>query len=66
MPTLPRLTAREVGRVLERDGWIERHQSSASSHKYYTHPTNPGRITVAQHPGDIPAGTLTSIFKQAG
>jgi predicted RNA binding protein YcfA (HicA-like mRNA interferase family) len=37
------------------------------SHRQYGHPTRSGRVTIAGKPGDdVPAGTLRSIFRQAG
>ena len=37
------------------------------SHRQYRHPTKPGIVTVAGHPGvDVPPGTLNSALKQAG
>ncbi|MCZ7583509.1 MAG: type II toxin-antitoxin system HicA family toxin [Deltaproteobacteria bacterium] len=36
------------------------------SHRQFKHPTKPGRVTVAGHPGhDLAPGTLNSILKQA-
>ncbi|MBE0611545.1 MAG: type II toxin-antitoxin system HicA family toxin [Dehalococcoidia bacterium] len=37
------------------------------SHRQYVHPEKPGLVTVPGHPGDdLPAGTWSSIMKQAG
>jgi predicted RNA binding protein YcfA (HicA-like mRNA interferase family) len=36
------------------------------SHHEFRHPTKPGLVTVKHPDGDIPAGTLNSIRKQAG
>jgi len=56
-------SAREVLAKLQRAGFSETRQSG--SHKVLRHPD--GRQTyVAMHPGDIPAGTLRKILKQAG
>jgi predicted RNA binding protein YcfA (HicA-like mRNA interferase family) len=55
---------RDVIKLIEKDGWyltvIE------GSHRQYKHPTKPGRVTVAGHPGDdLAPGTLNSVLKQA-
>jgi predicted RNA binding protein YcfA (HicA-like mRNA interferase family) len=55
----------EVIRLLEQDGWYFVRQRG--SHRQYRHPTKPGRVTVAGKPSDeVAAGTLGSIFRQAG
>ena len=39
--------------------------ATKGSHQQYKHPTKPGRVTIAGHPGDVlSAGTLNSILKQ--
>lgn len=58
------MTVREVIKRLEADGWYI--VATRGSHIQYKHPTKPGRVTVANHKGDIPPGTLASIMKQAG
>ena len=48
-----------------KDGWYEVVQ--AGSHKHFKHDKKPGKVTVPMHKAkDIPAGTLHSIYKQAG
>jgi predicted RNA binding protein YcfA (HicA-like mRNA interferase family) len=55
--------AREVLAQLQRAGFEVRRQSG--SHVVLRHPD--GRQTyVAMHPGDVPAGTLRAILRQAG
>jgi predicted RNA binding protein YcfA (HicA-like mRNA interferase family) len=55
--------AREVLAKLHRAGFESKRQSG--SHVVLRHPD--GRQTyVAVHTGDVPAGTLRSILKQAG
>jgi predicted RNA binding protein YcfA (HicA-like mRNA interferase family) len=55
---------REVIRIVERDGWIQR--SQVGSHRQYKHPTKKGRLTIAGHPSkDVPPKTLKSILQQA-
>jgi len=55
----------EVLRILRAQGWYEL-PGKATSHIQLKHLTNPGKVTVANHPGDIPPFTLRSIWKQAG
>jgi len=55
----------EVIKRLCADGWYEL-PGKATSHIQLKHPTKPGKVTVANHPGDIPPFTLKSIWKQAG
>lgn len=55
---------REIIRQIEQDGWYL--VVTRGSHRQYKHPTKPGRVTIAGHPGDeLAPGTLNSIFKQA-
>lgn len=58
------MTVREIMRRLETDGWYIK--AIRGSHIQYAHPTKPGKVTVANHKGDIRPGTLASIEKQAG
>ncbi len=59
------MKVREVIRMLEFSGW--RVVRTRGSHRQFHHPAKPGCVTVAGKPGkDVPAGTLKSIFKQAG
>jgi len=56
---------RDVVRLIESDGWYL--VVMKGSHRQYKHPTKPGRVTIAGHPGhDLAPGTLSSILKQAG
>jgi predicted RNA binding protein YcfA (HicA-like mRNA interferase family) len=56
---------REVIRMVEADGWYL--ARTRGSHRHFKHPTKPGIVTIAGHPGiDIPRGTLNSVLKQAG
>jgi predicted RNA binding protein YcfA (HicA-like mRNA interferase family) len=37
------------------------------SHRHFKHPTKPGTVTIAGHPGDdLQPGTEASIRRQAG
>ncbi len=58
------MTVREITKILKADGWYE--VDGRGSHKNYKHPTKKGKVTVPNHIGDIPKGTLKSIMKQAG
>jgi predicted RNA binding protein YcfA (HicA-like mRNA interferase family) len=59
------MKVKEVLRILYTDGWYEL-PGKATSHIQLKHPTKPGKVTVANHSGDIPPHTLNSIWKQAG
>ena len=62
---LRNLTAREVLRLLENDGWYV--VSQKGSHVQLKHPTKKGKVTVPVHSGKVlPIGTVRSILKQAG
>jgi predicted RNA binding protein YcfA (HicA-like mRNA interferase family) len=58
------LTTQEVVKRLRDDGWTQVKQ--VGSHRKYRHAEKPGMVTVPMHKGDIPKGTLASIFRQAG
>lgn len=58
------MTAKEVVKLLEADGWVLK--ATVGSHRQYVHPTKKGKITVPMHRGDTPPGTLNSIIKAAG
>ena len=58
------MKAQEIVKILEKDGWIK--VSQEGSHMHFKHPTKKGKVTVANHKGDVPIGTVRSIFKQAG
>ena len=58
------MKVREVLTLLREDGWYQVTQKG--SHRQFKHPSKPGRVTVAGHPGDdLGPGTLNSILKQA-
>lgn len=50
-------------RILE-DGWKFKEQNG--SHRKYTHPTKPGKVTIPFHKKDLTKGTENAILKQAG
>ena len=61
----PRLTVREVIRLLETDGWYM--VATKGSHRQYKHKIKAGRVTVAGKPSEeVAPGTLNSILKQSG
>jgi len=60
------MTVREVLKILHNDGWREVEARTKGSHIQLRHPSKPGKVTVANHKGDIAPGTLNSILKQAG
>jgi predicted RNA binding protein YcfA (HicA-like mRNA interferase family)/predicted RNase H-like HicB family nuclease len=58
------MKVRDMIRRIEVDGWALR--AIRGSHRQYTHPTQPGRVTVPGHPGDdLSSGMIRSILKQA-
>jgi predicted RNA binding protein YcfA (HicA-like mRNA interferase family) len=59
------LKVSEVLNRLRADGWYELPRK-ATAHIQLKHPTKPGKVTVPDHPGDVPPFTLKSIWKQAG
>jgi len=65
-PKTPRVTGRQVEKVLVRAGWYLHH--SRGSHFYYRHADYPKKqVTVPIHAGEtIPQKTLRGILEQAG
>jgi len=58
------MKVRDTIKMIEADGWYL--VATKGSHRQYKHPTKPGRVTIAGHPGDdLGPGTLNSILKQA-
>jgi predicted RNA binding protein YcfA (HicA-like mRNA interferase family) len=62
--TMKSYGSRDLIKMLEADGWVLR--GVDGSHHQFRHPAKPGRVTLTHPRKDIPAGTLRSIFKQAG
>ena len=60
------MTAKEVIRILERNGW--RRKKSSGGHLAFIHPDHPekGKVTVPFHGGDMDRKTLDSIARQVG
>lgn len=50
--------------MLEQDGWVQ--VATRGSNRQFRHPTKRGRVTVPHLEKDIPAGTVASIYRQAG
>lgn len=59
------MRVREVRRLLKRDGWFELPRGN-TAHIHLKHPTKPGKVTVADHKGDMKERDLASIEKQSG
>jgi predicted RNA binding protein YcfA (HicA-like mRNA interferase family) len=59
------LKVKEILNRLRSDGWYELPRK-ATAHSQLRHPTKLGKVTVPDHPGDMPPFTLKSIWKQAG
>jgi predicted RNA binding protein YcfA (HicA-like mRNA interferase family) len=58
------MKVRDVIKLLEADGWFLARMRG--DHRQYKHPTKPGLVTIAGHPGkEMPPGTLLSVLKQA-
>ncbi len=56
---------REILKQPRRDGWVV--VTIRGSHRQLKHPTKPGKVTVAGHPGDdVRPAALKSIRRQAG
>ncbi|MDE0522740.1 MAG: type II toxin-antitoxin system HicA family toxin [Boseongicola sp.] len=55
---------RKVIKMLKKDGWRE--VATKGDHVQFKHPTRPGRVTVPHPNKDIKAGTVMSIYRQAG
>jgi len=59
------MKVRDIIRLVEDDGWFM--VRTRGSHRHFKHPSKPGLVTIAGHPGvDMPKGTLNSVLKQAG
>lgn len=59
------MKVRDLLKMLVDDGWTVKNQEG--SHRHFVHPVKPGKVTVPGHPSiDVPAGTLSSILRQAG
>jgi len=62
---LPRVTAKEVIRALERAGWVN--VRTRGSHARFTHPDRAEQIAIPVHSGEIIGPDLLKfILQQAG
>ena len=59
-----KMTAKEIEKILKADGWY--FVTSKGSHNQYKHAVKSRKVTVPNHRGDIPIGTVKAILKQAG
>ena len=58
---LPTLKAKDLIRVLQKDGFVLAHQKG--SHATYKHPVTQKRVTIPVHPGkDLKRGLLRGIL----
>jgi predicted RNA binding protein YcfA (HicA-like mRNA interferase family) len=55
---------REIEKIIFADGWI--FKTTKGSHRQYTHPVKPGKVTIPYHSGDIAPIVVKSILMQAG
>jgi len=63
MPQPPKVS--EILERLKQDGWEFRTQKG--SHRQFTHPTKPGKVTINGKPGEhVSRRDWSSIQKQAG
>lgn len=58
------MTFREIEKIIKKDGWFP--TDSDGSHRYYKHPSKPGKVTIPYHSGDIAPYVVKSIYKRAG
>jgi len=63
-PRIPPLTARQVIKILKKNGFILDH--TTGSHYIFYNNLTKKRVTVAYHTRTIPKGTLLAILKQSG
>ena len=62
---MPIMKVRDVIARIEADGWVL--DRTRGSHRQFVHPNKLGVVTIPGKPGDdLPPGTLSNIFKQAG
>lgn len=58
------MESRKLIKMLRKDGWeLVR---ITGDHHHYRHPYKKGIVTVPHPRKDIPKGTLSSIYRQAG
>lgn len=65
MGRLSGFSAVEVIRKLRHAGFVF-DRNAKGSHEVWMHPQTRARVTVPNHPGDMPEGTLRAIITMAG
>ncbi len=65
MGRLAGLSATDVISRLRRAGFVFDRQAKGS-HEIWRHPVTRRRITVPNHPGDLPEGTVRAVVREAG
>jgi predicted RNA binding protein YcfA (HicA-like mRNA interferase family) len=65
MPKHCPMKPKEIAKLLADDGWTVK-RKGPGDHVQYTHLAKPGKVTLDMGAGDIPTGTLRSIYRQAG
>ncbi len=58
------IKAKDVLKLLQDDGWGIK--KIKGSHVQLVHPIKQGKVTLPMHKGNMKAGTLNNILKQAG
>ncbi len=62
---LPSLRVADVIRKLRKAGFVFDRQAKGS-HEIWRNPETQRRVVIANHPGDMPKGTLRKVIQQAG
>jgi predicted RNA binding protein YcfA (HicA-like mRNA interferase family) len=60
------LKPKEAASILKKHGFIEKPQSSGTSHRKYFNPSSNKTATVPIHNKDLKLDTLASIIRQSG
>ncbi len=58
------MTFKQIEKLLRKNGWTVKDISG--SHYQFIHPKQQNKISVPNHSGDIPIGTVNKILKDAG
>lgn len=60
------MTAKEIIKIIEKDGWRRINLKSGSGHLQFKHPVKSGKVTVSFHGKDnLNKDAIKSIYKQA-
>lgn len=65
MSRLPPMTYRELVKRLRAKGFVFDRQAKGS-HEIWYNPLTKARVTIPNHPGDLPRGTLRAIIRATG